>query len=116
MTMRLTSLEEWSVSCITDHHGTRTNALFEIEYTTGNKVWLPYHEVSRFEAISQYLEALGVLSIKHLPRKVSAIQSSMINVPLESNCYLVSEYIDAVITGLVRDFSAQTILKDQPLK
>jgi len=107
-------LEEWSVSRVTDHHGAGTDALFEIEYTTGDKVWLPYHEVSRLEAVGQYLEALGVPSIKHLPRKVSAIQSSAINVALESDSYSVSEYIDAVITGLVRDFSVQTILKDQP--
>jgi hypothetical protein len=39
-------LEEWSVSKVADHHGQGTNALFEIEYTTGDRVWLPYHKVS----------------------------------------------------------------------
>ncbi|KAJ8592857.1 hypothetical protein M405DRAFT_690043, partial [Rhizopogon salebrosus TDB-379] len=59
-------LEEWSVACITDHHGAGSDALFEVEYTTGDRVWLPYHEVSRLEAVGQYLEAVGAPTIKHL--------------------------------------------------
>jgi hypothetical protein len=42
----LSRLEEWSVARITDHHGTGSDALFEVEYTTRDHVWLPYHEVS----------------------------------------------------------------------
>ncbi|KAG2756544.1 hypothetical protein P692DRAFT_201671073, partial [Suillus brevipes Sb2] len=30
-------LEEWSVSRITDHHGQGANALFEVEYSTGDR-------------------------------------------------------------------------------
>ncbi|KAJ8582634.1 hypothetical protein M405DRAFT_920201, partial [Rhizopogon salebrosus TDB-379] len=62
----LGSLEEWSVSRVVSHNGQGTDSLFEIEYTTGDRVWLPYHEVSRLEAVSQYLEALGVPGIQHL--------------------------------------------------
>jgi hypothetical protein len=65
------SLEEWSVSRVTDHNGQGTDSLFEIEYSTGDRVWLPYHEVSRLEVVSQYLEALGVPGIQHLPRKIT---------------------------------------------
>src|SRR5205807_1028641 len=53
-------LEEWSVSRIRSHSGQGTTALFEVEYSTGDRVWLPYHEVSRLEALVQYLEALGI--------------------------------------------------------
>ncbi|KAG2738349.1 hypothetical protein P692DRAFT_20654216, partial [Suillus brevipes Sb2] len=49
----------------------------EIEYTTGDRVWLPYHEVSRLEAIGQYLESLGVPGIKHLPKKISRSASDI---------------------------------------
>ncbi|KAG2150795.1 hypothetical protein DEU56DRAFT_689539, partial [Suillus clintonianus] len=59
-------LEEWSVSHLTDHNGQGTDSLFEVEYSTGDRVWLPYHEVSRLKALVQYLEALGVPGIKHL--------------------------------------------------
>jgi hypothetical protein len=65
------TLEDCSVSRVTDHHGQGTDALFEIEYSTGDRVWLPHYEVSRLEAVAQYLEALGGPGIKHLPRKFS---------------------------------------------
>ncbi|KAG1888163.1 hypothetical protein F4604DRAFT_1489844, partial [Suillus subluteus] len=58
--------EDWSVSRVLDHHGQGTNALFKVEYTTGDHVWLPYHAVSRLKAVGQYLESLGVIGIKHL--------------------------------------------------
>ncbi|KAG2141873.1 hypothetical protein DEU56DRAFT_715864, partial [Suillus clintonianus] len=58
--------EEWSVARVTDHHGQGSGALFKVEYTTGDFVWLPYHSVSRLEAVGQYLEALGVPGIFHL--------------------------------------------------
>lgn len=63
--------EEWSVARIADHTGQSTDSTFKVEYTTGDHVWLPYHVVSRLEALGQYLESLGVPGIKHLPRKIS---------------------------------------------
>jgi hypothetical protein len=63
--------EEWSISRIVDHNGQGTDSLFEVEYSSGDKVWLPYHEVSRLEAVGQYLETLGVPGIQHLPKKIS---------------------------------------------
>jgi len=48
-----------------------------VKYSTGERVWLPYHEVSRLEAVGQYLEALGVPSIQHLPKKISMGVSSV---------------------------------------
>ncbi|KAJ8579463.1 hypothetical protein M405DRAFT_685739, partial [Rhizopogon salebrosus TDB-379] len=62
----LGSFEEWSVLRVVSHNGQGTDSLFKIEYTTRDRVWLPYHEVSRLEVISQYLEALGMPSIQHL--------------------------------------------------
>ncbi|KAG1850407.1 hypothetical protein F4604DRAFT_1515413, partial [Suillus subluteus] len=59
-------LEEWSVAWITNHQGSGTDTLFKIVYSTGDKVWLPYHQVSRLEALVQYLEALGVPGVSHL--------------------------------------------------
>lgn len=70
-------LEEWSVSRIADHQGTGPDALFEVEYSTGDRVWLPYYQVSCLEALSQYLEALGVPGISHLLRKISAASNSI---------------------------------------
>ncbi|KAG1823034.1 hypothetical protein EV424DRAFT_1321630, partial [Suillus variegatus] len=57
--------EEWSISRVTDHHGQGSNSLFEVEYSSRDHVWLPYHEVSRLEAVTQYSESLRVPGIKH---------------------------------------------------
>ena len=92
--------EEWSVAQIVDHHGAGSDALFKVEYTAGDHVWLPYHEVSRLEAVGQYLEVLGVLSIKHLPRKISAMRSAKINMISAPEKISMSDFIDNVISGL----------------
>ncbi|OAX36170.1 hypothetical protein K503DRAFT_867760 [Rhizopogon vinicolor AM-OR11-026] len=77
-------LEEWSISRIRTHSGQGTAALFEVEYSTGDCVWLPYHEVSRLEALGQYLEALGVPGIQHLPKKVPGTLSGVPTSVVES--------------------------------
>ncbi|KIK35109.1 hypothetical protein CY34DRAFT_96672, partial [Suillus luteus UH-Slu-Lm8-n1] len=49
----------------------------EVEYSMGDRVWLPYHEVSCLEAIGQYLEALGIPGIRHLPKQTPIKSSSI---------------------------------------
>lgn len=64
-------VEEWSVDKINDHHGKGKDALFELVYKAGDRFWLPYHEVSKLEAMSQYLDLMGVKKITELPKKVT---------------------------------------------
>ncbi|KAF9447437.1 hypothetical protein P691DRAFT_611582, partial [Macrolepiota fuliginosa MF-IS2] len=61
-------VEEWSMDWIITHTGQGKNALFQLQYKTGDQVWLPHHEVSRLEALTQYFELLGATSISNLPR------------------------------------------------
>ncbi|KAF8836651.1 hypothetical protein BDN67DRAFT_910750, partial [Paxillus ammoniavirescens] len=43
------------------HHRKGVNPMFEVMYDTGDRVWLPYYEISKLEALGQYLEAQGAL-------------------------------------------------------
>jgi hypothetical protein len=67
-------MEEYSVDKIVNHHGKGRDSMFEVLYTTGDQIWLPYVEVSRLEALMQYLEAQNVTSINDLPKRVSRDQ------------------------------------------
>ncbi|KAG9221532.1 hypothetical protein CCMSSC00406_0009355 [Pleurotus cornucopiae] len=58
---------EWAVNRILSHHGSRTEATFKIEWTSGDVTWLPYHQVSHLQALETYLEAVGVANIRNLP-------------------------------------------------
>jgi hypothetical protein len=111
----LSRLEEWSVARITDHHGAGSDALFEVEYTTGDRVWLPYHEVSRLEAVGQYLEAVGAPTIKHLPKKISTttpVELSSASVP--GNFQETMSFIDAAINDLVKEYDRNpTVFKNR---
>lgn len=67
----LGAVEDLAVSRIADHHGKGTDSLFKVEYSTGDVVWLPYQEVARLEAFTQYLDVLGVDNISGIPRRVN---------------------------------------------
>ncbi|KAL0950224.1 hypothetical protein HGRIS_010211 [Hohenbuehelia grisea] len=51
---------------IASHHGSKTGALFEIEWASGDTTWLPYHQVSHLQALKSYFEALGISDISQL--------------------------------------------------
>ncbi|KAG0692130.1 hypothetical protein DFH29DRAFT_1009311 [Suillus ampliporus] len=104
---KIGKLEEWSVSCVTDHNGQGTSALFEVEYNTRDRVWLPYHEVSRLEATSQYLEALGVPGIQHLPKKISKVPA---NIPIATvNSFREAcQQLSRVVNQMLNELPYQT--------
>ncbi|KAF9498922.1 hypothetical protein BDN71DRAFT_1361801, partial [Pleurotus eryngii] len=51
---------EWAVSKILNHQGLKTDAMFQVEWMSGDVTWLPYHQVNHLQALKAYLEALGV--------------------------------------------------------
>jgi len=59
---------EWAVDRILQHRGSHLDAEFEIQWTAGNKSWLPYREVSHLKALNDYFEAIGVTGIENLQR------------------------------------------------
>ena len=57
---------EWAIDRIVRHQGSHSDAEFEIQWTAGDKSWLPYHEVSHLRAVADYFEAIGVTGIENL--------------------------------------------------
>ncbi|TFK79384.1 hypothetical protein K466DRAFT_472449, partial [Polyporus arcularius HHB13444] len=57
---------EWAVDRIISHVGTGTDAEFEIQWSTGDVTWAPYHDVKHLQVLSEYFEALGVSGAKQL--------------------------------------------------
>ncbi|TDL15613.1 hypothetical protein BD410DRAFT_689985, partial [Rickenella mellea] len=53
---------EWEVDKIIAHSGKGPSAIFHVLWKSGDKTWLPYVEVKHLDAVTQYLEAMGVQS------------------------------------------------------
>jgi len=58
---------EWAVDKILSHFGSKLDSLFEIKWKVGDTTWLPYSEIAHLQALSDYLELLGVDNISKLP-------------------------------------------------
>jgi hypothetical protein len=58
--------EEWAVDRVLSHHGSRTEAVFEILWKSGDTTWLPYYQITHLQALTDYLELLGVRKIAKL--------------------------------------------------
>jgi len=91
----LGNADEWAVSSIESHHGKGDDALFELIWKTGDRAWLPYHEISHLEVLNQYLESQGVSKIGELPRRISKDE----NIPVVS----ISPANDMALRNLVTD-------------
>ena len=59
--------DEWAVDRILSHHGTRTEATFEILWKSGDITWLPYYQITHLQALTDYLELLKITKIAKLP-------------------------------------------------
>ena len=57
---------EWAVDKILSHYGSKEDSLFEIKWMAGDITWLPYSEISHLQALSAYLEVLGIDKISNL--------------------------------------------------
>jgi hypothetical protein len=58
---------EWAMDHIIKHAGSKSDAMFEIRWKTGDTTWLPYYQVSHLTALQQYFDLLGIESISQLP-------------------------------------------------
>ena len=59
--------DEWAVDQIKSHSGAKTDATFEILWKSGDITWLPYYQITHLQALTDYLELLGVKKISKLP-------------------------------------------------
>jgi hypothetical protein len=91
--------EEWAVSSINTHHGKGTDALFELTWKSGDRAWLPYHEISHLEALTQYFEAQGVTNISKLPRHIAKDNSLPIGRISAANHTVLHELVSNVINS-----------------
>jgi len=57
---------EWIVDKILSHQGSHSDAKFEILWTSGDKMWLPYGEIAHLRALTDYFEVLGINDITRL--------------------------------------------------
>ncbi len=58
---------EWTVDKILSHSGLGEDSTFEIKWKAGDVTWLPYNHVDHLQALSDYLDLLGVDNISLLP-------------------------------------------------
>ncbi|KAG7439208.1 uncharacterized protein BT62DRAFT_849462, partial [Guyanagaster necrorhizus] len=59
---------EWKVKGIISHRGRGRGAIFEVEWASGDKTWVPYSDAQSYTAALQdYLDILGVKAISQLP-------------------------------------------------
>ena len=58
---------EWAVDRIKSHSGTKTDAVFEIQWKSGDVTWLPYYQITHLQALTDYLELIGVSKVSKLP-------------------------------------------------
>nr|GAT48782.1 gag-pol polyprotein [Mycena chlorophos] len=57
---------EWAVNKITNHYGRRSEALFEVLWTSGDTTWMPYSQANHLTALNEYFEVLGISDIRDL--------------------------------------------------
>ena len=58
---------EWAVDRILSHSGSGADATFEIKWKAGDITWLPYYQVTHLQALTDYMDLLGVAKISKLP-------------------------------------------------
>ncbi len=58
--------QEWAVERIISHVGRGRDAEFEVQWSTGDVTWVPYHDVRHLQALTEYYEALGVTHARQL--------------------------------------------------
>ena len=62
--------DEWAVDSIESHSSSKSNAIFEVHWKSGDITWLPYYQITHLQALMDYLDLLGVTQISNLPKGV----------------------------------------------
>ncbi|KAJ3489869.1 hypothetical protein NLI96_g1809 [Meripilus lineatus] len=62
---------EWTVDRILSHIGKGVEAEFEVQWSTGDVTWTPYHEIKHLQVFDEYCEALGITTINQLGTKTN---------------------------------------------
>ncbi|KAJ3556748.1 hypothetical protein NP233_g11909 [Leucocoprinus birnbaumii] len=70
--------QEWAVERIRSHSGSKRQALFEVEWKSGDVTWLPYDKIDHLTALEHYLEILGVKHVDQLTGKETYIEDEQV--------------------------------------
>lgn len=57
---------KWAVERLLLHSGSGANSLFEVKWASGDITWLPYYQITHLQALSKYLDLVGVQKINLL--------------------------------------------------
>jgi hypothetical protein len=57
---------EWAIDRILSHSGQRADSVFEIQWKSGDKTWLPYDRVEKLDALKDYFNVLGISNVSEL--------------------------------------------------
>jgi len=57
---------EWIINKILLHQGSHSDAKFEVLWTSGDKMWLPYGEIAHLCVLTDYFKVLGINDITGL--------------------------------------------------
>ena len=58
---------EWAVNRILSHAGSKEDSIFEIKWKSGDVTWLPHYQITHLQALTDYLDLLGINEITDLP-------------------------------------------------
>jgi hypothetical protein len=97
--------KDLSINKILQHHRKGWDSLFELQYTTGDSIWLLHYEIPSLEALNQYLEAQNIKSVNELPKQVSCVEEPspfMINMQQNKWCRDTMTFIDQLPQLLMR--------------
>ncbi|KAJ3474054.1 hypothetical protein NLI96_g12674 [Meripilus lineatus] len=74
--------KEWIVDRIISHSGKGSEAEFEVQWSTGDVTWAPYHDIKHLQAFDEYCEALGITQIGQL--QTGKVKERTYDVPIET--------------------------------
>ena len=58
--------KEWAIEKILAHRGSHSDAMFEVQWVSGDRSWVPYSDLEHLRPLQEYLEAIGVEGIENL--------------------------------------------------
>ncbi|KAJ3807017.1 hypothetical protein F5876DRAFT_80102 [Lentinula aff. lateritia] len=59
---------QWKIDRIVSHSGTKKNAIFEVQWSTGDKTWMSFDDIQDLPCLPEYLDLLGISSVQQLPK------------------------------------------------
>ena len=60
--------DEWAVDRIKSHAGSKSDTLFEVLWKSGDVTWLPYYQITHLQALTDYMDLIGVKKISKMPK------------------------------------------------